>query len=283
MKRPPSLLGLDIASAEENNISESTRDVYSDIDEYENVAEYSDDDGLLRRAFYVEGELPPEAGPPQNGVDYLKHVKWEARRIPSTIVADMNPVNLCNEKMHHRLKYMSLIRNSCINTSCVDEAKPCPEWEMHFLKKFTELRRTVEEKRMGMRKSVKKKCIGFPKRDAHGEWLDFCLVEHPVPSYSILYSMDNVTIATVIDILAEKLGENNSSYNETVVHRWLFCLLAHLEVPLIAETSASLRKILKCCAKQRSSFTEEECRLKVEQVACLNIIIVICGKYFSQG
>lgn len=34
-----------------------------------------DDDELLPRAFAVTGELPPEAGPPTTGEDYLRRVR----------------------------------------------------------------------------------------------------------------------------------------------------------------------------------------------------------------
>lgn len=280
MKRPSSLLGLDIAPNEGEDADESGQAFYFDSDcDDEETAEYSDDDGLLRRAFYVKGELPPEAGPPQNGVDYLKHVKWEARRIPSTIVADVGTPQLCGEKAV-RTKYSSLIRASSISTDCVDEAKPSPEWESRFLEKFAKLRSKVEERRMDKEKRTKKRRSDFPQRD---EWTEFCLVKHPVPSHSMLYDMDNVTVTDLIDVLAEKLCGNIDVDSEVVVHRWLFCLLAHLEVPLLAETSASLRSVLKHCAKLRSRLTKEECSLNPDQVARLNIMMTICGKYFSQG
>ena len=35
-----------------------------------------DDDELLPRAFAVTGELPPEAGPPTTGEDYLRRVRY---------------------------------------------------------------------------------------------------------------------------------------------------------------------------------------------------------------
>lgn len=285
MKRPSSLLGLDITAANDGDgADESRQGFYFDSDdeeeEYgEEAAEYSDDDGLLRRAFYVKGELPPEAGPPQNGVDYLKHVKWEARRIPSTIVADVDPPRLCSERTV-RTKYSSLIRASTMSTDCVDEAKPAPEWESHFLEKFTKLRNEIEERRTDKGKRTKKKRADFPQRD---EWAEFCLVKHPVPSHSMLYDMDNVTVTELIDVLAEKLRESVDVVSENTLHRWLFCLLAHLEVPLVAETSASLRSILKHCTKLRSRLTKEECSLNPDQVARLNIMITICGRYFSQG
>ncbi len=34
------------------------------------------DDELLPRAFAVDGELPPEAGPPTSGEDYLRRVRY---------------------------------------------------------------------------------------------------------------------------------------------------------------------------------------------------------------
>lgn len=279
MKRPSSLLGLDIIGDD----AEDSEDCYNE-DEIveEHIDDDENDDSLLHRAFYVEGELPPEAGPPQNGVDYLKHVKWEARRIPSTIVADVDSNKLFCEKSH-RSKYLSLIRASSINTDCIDEVKPSAEWESHFLKKFTKLKSEIEKKRLQKVKIAKKRKIDLPHKDDVNEWLDFCLVKHPVPSLSVLYSMDNVTISTLVDILAVKLCEKHDDCDEVALHKWLFCLLTHLEVPLIAETSASLRSVLKYCAKQRSLLTKEECSSRIEQVARLNIMITICAGYFSQG
>jgi len=35
-----------------------------------------DEEELLPRAFAVAGELGPEAGPPTNGLDYLRRVRY---------------------------------------------------------------------------------------------------------------------------------------------------------------------------------------------------------------
>jgi hypothetical protein len=46
-------------------------------------------DDLLPQAFAVDGEYDPTSGPPTNGIEYLRHVRWEASRLPNVNVAQV--------------------------------------------------------------------------------------------------------------------------------------------------------------------------------------------------
>eukprot|EP01119_Soliformovum_irregulare_P024526 TRINITY_DN8801_c0_g1_i2.p1 TRINITY_DN8801_c0_g1~~TRINITY_DN8801_c0_g1_i2.p1 ORF type:complete len:311 (+),score=49.92 TRINITY_DN8801_c0_g1_i2:73-1005(+) len=50
-----------------------------------------DDDDPVPTAFFIRGEMSPEDGPPTNGEEYLKTVRWESKRFPGIVVSDIDP------------------------------------------------------------------------------------------------------------------------------------------------------------------------------------------------
>jgi survival of motor neuron protein-interacting protein 1 len=95
-----------------------------------------DDDELLPRAFAVTGELPPEAGPPTTGEDYLRRVRWEARRCPNVVVSAIDP-----RKYDNRQTQFAALPPPCPPPPL--GMAPQPQWETKFLAQFSELRQTL--------------------------------------------------------------------------------------------------------------------------------------------
>ena len=58
---------------------------------------------------------------------------------------------------------------------------------------------------------------------------------------------------------------------------WLFALCAVVDTPLDADTSASLRSLLRKCADLLAGKSEID-----EDVVMLNILSTISGRYFGQ-
>eukprot|EP00026_Physarum_polycephalum_P009225 Phypoly_transcript_09339.p1 GENE.Phypoly_transcript_09339~~Phypoly_transcript_09339.p1 ORF type:complete len:325 (+),score=70.47 Phypoly_transcript_09339:51-977(+) len=92
-----------------------------------------DDDDLLPRAFAVTGELPPEAGPPTTGEDYLRRVRWEARRCPNVVVSAIDP-----RKYDNRQTQFAALPPPCPPAPA--GMAPHIQWETKFLAQFSDLR-----------------------------------------------------------------------------------------------------------------------------------------------
>lgn len=59
---------------------------------------------------------------------------------------------------------------------------------------------------------------------------------------------------------------------------WLFALCAVVDTPLDADTCASLRCLLRSCAKFRASKPEVD-----DEVIMLNVLATISGRFFRQS
>ncbi|XP_057959900.1 uncharacterized protein LOC131152195 [Malania oleifera] len=99
-----------------------------DSDEY-----YS---SIQRPAFYVAGEPNFDSGPPEDGLEYLRRVRWEAAQIPKVKVAKLEKSKLDSEQT----VYMPMIPDIA---KCPDHLLPMKKWEDAFLADFSELRLAV--------------------------------------------------------------------------------------------------------------------------------------------
>jgi Survival motor neuron (SMN) interacting protein 1 (SIP1) len=62
--------------------------------------------------------------------------------------------------------------------------------------------------------------------------------------------------------------------------RWIYALLARLETPVYQDTVAILRQLYRRCCLLRAGLGKGEVE---EQLARLNILIVLTGAFFGQG
>ncbi|KAJ4969269.1 hypothetical protein NE237_015970 [Protea cynaroides] len=103
-------------------------------DEYtEDEDSDSDYDNIQRRAFLVEGEPDFESGPPQDGLEYLRRVRWEAAHIPKVKVAKLDRSKLTNDQMVYMPKIPDIAK-------CPEHLLPMKQWEDAFLTDFSDLR-----------------------------------------------------------------------------------------------------------------------------------------------
>lgn len=63
---------------------------------------------------------------------------------------------------------------------------------------------------------------------------------------------------------------------------WLFALLTRLEKPLTGDMAADLTRLTRVCRIKRDAISVEESKDKTEEIAALNIVIVICEEHFRQ-
>ncbi|GAV69941.1 SIP1 domain-containing protein, partial [Cephalotus follicularis] len=88
---------------------------------------------IQRPALMVEGEPNFDSGPPEDGLEFLRRVRWEAARIPKVKVAKFDRSKLNEEQS----VYMPQIPDIA---SCPEHLLPLKQWEDAFLADFSELR-----------------------------------------------------------------------------------------------------------------------------------------------
>ncbi|KAI3910272.1 hypothetical protein MKX01_030098 [Papaver californicum] len=65
---------------------------------YENEESDDEYDSIKRPAFYVEGDPDFDSGPPEDGLEYLRRVRFEAAQIPNVKVAKLDKSKLDKEQ-----------------------------------------------------------------------------------------------------------------------------------------------------------------------------------------
>ncbi|ERN20110.1 uncharacterized protein LOC18448520 isoform X1 [Amborella trichopoda] len=219
-----------------------------------------EDNSLLKPAFQVEGDPDFESGPPQDGLEYLRRVRWEAAHIPNVKVANIDERKLKAEQT----SYMPNIPDI---PSCPNHLLPSKQWEDAFLADFSELRQAISQLEY----------VGRQPACASNSPLH---EENNVPKAAHLLSqilyMDAVTRANLLRQCALVIEEVNSLSRGDCIR--LFGIFAAVEKPLDGDTSAAVRGVLRKCASLRASKTE--CN---DEVVMLNLLITIASKYFGQS
>ncbi|KAJ4839337.1 hypothetical protein Tsubulata_029972 [Turnera subulata] len=88
---------------------------------------------IQRPAFAVEGEPDFDSGPPEDGLEYLRRVRWEAAHIPKVKVAKIDRSKIVKEQS----VYMPQIPDIA---KCPENLLPSKQWEDEFLADFSQLR-----------------------------------------------------------------------------------------------------------------------------------------------
>ncbi|XP_058094065.1 uncharacterized protein LOC131240065 [Magnolia sinica] len=258
----------DFASGDFVDVSEESRTFVEEAcDEDEN----SDDeyDNIQRPAFLVEGEPDFESGPPQDGLEYLRRVRWEAAKIPKVKVAKLDKGKLNREQT----AYMPNIPDIA---KCPEQLMPSKQWEDAFLADFSELRQALSQ----LEGSSMENLHGLPSPALVNAGLakipDDLLSPKSNPTMSVILCMDAVSRAKMLR------SRINSLQTAARLSRgdclWVFALSAAVDVPLDAEMSASLRCLLRKCASLRAGKSELD-----DEVVMLNMLVAISGKYFRQS
>ncbi|CAL5337026.1 unnamed protein product [Camellia sinensis] len=98
----------------------------------------SDDDysSIQRPAFLVTGKPNFNSGPPQDGLEYLRRVRWEAAQIPKVKVSKLEASKLSKEQTVYMPKIPDIAK-------CPEHLLPLKQWEDAFIADFSELRLVV--------------------------------------------------------------------------------------------------------------------------------------------
>ncbi|KAL5715142.1 hypothetical protein ACHQM5_017009 [Ranunculus cassubicifolius] len=224
----------------------------SDEDEY---------DSIRRPAFFVEGEPDFDSGPPQDGLEFLRRVRWEAKQIPNVKIAKLDEGIVKREQT----VYMPVIPDIA---QCPEHLLPTKQWEDAFLEDFAEVRQTLRDPdTLGdvQKSEYLKKFVNINEDDSSSD-----------PKLSKLVGMDFVARASMLRNRIKLLEAKDALSRRDCA--WLYGLCAVVDVPFDAEMGASLRYLLRKCAKLRSEKSNSD-----DEVAMLNILVTISGRFFGQS
>ncbi|KAL3506707.1 hypothetical protein ACH5RR_032089 [Cinchona calisaya] len=289
------------------------------IEQGDYIEDDSDEDyiSIHKPAFFVTGEPDFDSGPPEDGLEYLRRVRWEAAQIPKVKVAKIDRSKLNKEQTI----YMPQIPDVA---KCREHLMPLKEWEDAFLADFSELRLSlsqyeVSEPHVQSSDSVNKESSSEPFESIlHDKFHNMAVVEDSCQSIpcSISQSCGSPRLSSVANVNSDSVespssksfasgaSENyptlpmillmdsvarvsmlrkrismaestsNLSWTDCL---WLFALSAAVDCPLDADTCAAFRSLLRKCASLRAEKLELD-----EEVAMLNILATISGRYFGQ-
>ncbi|GBG64922.1 hypothetical protein CBR_g48670 [Chara braunii] len=137
-------------------------------DEYDDDNEEEEGEkmgSLQARAFAVHGEPNFEAGPPLDGAEYLRRVRWEASRCPGVKTVRVDPKKL----KASQTAYMPKIPDVPV---CPQHLCPSKEWQSAFLADFSSLRQSLQNLE---RPQPGRPGLRLPKAKDEAGWKAFCL------------------------------------------------------------------------------------------------------------
>ncbi|XP_019260944.1 PREDICTED: uncharacterized protein LOC109238910 isoform X1 [Nicotiana attenuata] len=280
---------------------EGKSDVYEESDD-------SNDDysSIQRPAFIVTGEPDFDSGPPEDGLEYLRRVRWEALQLPKVKVAKVEGSKLNKEQT----SYMPQIPDIA---SCLEHLLPLKEWEEAFLADFSELRQALSRLEANVGTSTQLRSATFVDQENSSDQLpenivldkfdglmsgedESCLSDagddpdlgnsipksSPAgrfgnsPTLSVILRMD---AAGQVSMLRKRITAVQSmsalSRDDCL---WLFALCAAVDTPVNADTCAALRSLLRKCASLRAEKSKLD-----DEVIMLNMLVTISGRYFGQS
>ncbi|KAJ8547005.1 hypothetical protein K7X08_010591 [Anisodus acutangulus] len=276
---------------------EGESNVYEESDD-------SDDDysSIQRPAFRVTGVPDFDSGPPEDGLEYLRRVRWEALRLPKVKVATVQGSKLNKEQT----SYMPQIPDIA---SCLEHLLPLKEWEEAFLADFSELRLALSrlEANVGTSSQLHSAIIVDQQHSSDqlpenivldkfdglmsGED-ESCLSDtgddpalgksSPAggfgnsPTLSVILRTDAVARVSMLKKRITAVQSMNGLSRDDCL--WLFALCAAVDTPVDSDTCASLRSLLRKCASLRADKSELD-----DEVIMLNVLVTISGRYFGQS
>ncbi|XP_038901998.1 uncharacterized protein LOC120088652 [Benincasa hispida] len=274
--------------------NESTNFVILEPSCSHSVSEDRDEDkyyqSIQRPAFLVEGEPNFDSGPPEDGLEYLRRVRWEASHIPNVTLAKVDRSNFKKEQS----VYMPVIPGIA---KCPDHLLPSKEWENAFLADFSNLREALSHSEEFEQSDFilhEKIDSAIPDLIAQPRVLPAYNIdshqteesngstsakENSCNDYPSLSAISKMNSVFRVSSLKKRI---NSLETQTTLSKtdclWLFALSAAVDTPLDADTCAAFRSLLRKCASLRAKKTELD-----DEVIMLNILSTISGRYFGQS
>uniref|UniRef100_A0A1J3JCF1 Gem-associated protein 2 n=1 Tax=Noccaea caerulescens TaxID=107243 RepID=A0A1J3JCF1_NOCCA len=241
------------------------------LEEEEYTEDIDDYTSILRPAFAVDGEPDFDSGEPEDGFEYLRRVRWEAKRVPNVKVAKIDETKYIKQEQS---VYMPQIPEI---PKCPEHLLPVKEWEDSLLSDFLHLRLALSpdasescEDEMMTSPSVEDVLMEIFSKRLHTE-----IEESFGGVVSEIQGMDSVTrvsrLKKRIGLVEKESGLESSDF------KWVVALCASVDTPLDADTCACLRALLRKCASLRAFEVEDE-----QVIIMANMLITIAGRFFGQ-
>ncbi|XP_019175314.1 PREDICTED: gem-associated protein 2-like [Ipomoea nil] len=279
-------LGCATSSENDDSIVEREGSDYDDSDE-----DYS---SIRKPAFFVTGEPNFDSVHPEDGLEYLRRVRWEAERLPNVKVAKVERSKVNKEQS----VYMPQIPDIA---TCPEHLLPLKEWEDEFLADFSKLRQALSQlESSGIQISSQPPLVSIVHQEQSSHQLSNSIIledfdsltsgddcsqsdagdeytpENSCPTLSVISGMEPVTRVSLLRKRITALESTDALSRDDCL--WLFALCAAVDSPLDADTSASLRSLLRKCASLRAEKTSVN-----DEVIMLNVLATISGRYFGQA
>ncbi|CAB4006391.1 gem-associated 2-like [Paramuricea clavata] len=104
-------------------------------------------------------------------------------------------------------------------------------------------------------------------------------VEHSGGTPALLSIICQMNQSTVLTVLDHHVGWLETQPFTLLQGQWIHALLTAVEKPLLPDTTYSLRRLARLCAKQKESLTPEQ----TDEMAALYLIIILVMRYFGQS
>ncbi|KAK6255335.1 Gemin2/Brr1 - like 1 [Theobroma cacao] len=287
-------------------------DAFIDVEEECIEDDNSDEDytSILRPAFIVEGEPDFDSGPPEDGLEYLRRVRWQAAQIPKVTIAKPDRTKWNEEQSVYMPQIPEIAK-------CPEHLLPLKQWEEAFLADFSELRLTLshleypsveiscklpmftvqEDNLYQLPERGVEKCNNLTTSEVLSDGTSLSnatdtviLLSHQnlsaktsvsdtcddYPALSAIQKMDSVARVSMLRKRISSVETMASLSRSNCM--WLFALCAAVDTPLDADSCASLRSLLRKCASLRAQKSEAD-----DEVVMLNILATIAGRYFGQS
>jgi hypothetical protein len=211
---------------------------------------------MAQVAFPVEGELSPATGVPTNGVEYLMQVRYQARR------TRLRPAVHLSTAPH------TAPQRVAAELWC---ATVCDEWQRSLLASFTALRESVTALCASGGAQSPPLLPGVNDEQAWRQWI---FAHRQQPSMRIIARMGDVRVRAVLEFASGWFRERDSLLCERRA-RWLFALLAAVELPLDADTAAALMSLYQSLKRLRA-------RSAPDDLAAFDVLLTVIGFGFNQ-
>ncbi|GAB4813374.1 hypothetical protein N2152v2_000420 [Parachlorella kessleri] len=286
---------------------EGNQEVEADLEESqegeESYCESESDEEEVLQQFGIyqclpvgNGEPDFEAGEPTTAEEYLRRVRWEAARLAPVVTCPAPLPSARREqagageeaKKGEEGQQPQQPQRSRAYTVLDEDVAPCPaalqpslDWLRAFLAHFSHLRRQLQREHelsssQGDGLSVWRASHQAEHMEEEEEQEEDCSPSSLMPELYHIRGLEQVEVLQRAGAHLRRVSRGPGLSPQDAA--WLYAYSARIEKPLLADTCALYRALLKHCCRLRA----EVCDPQDPLLPHLNILIAIAGCYFGQ-
>jgi len=282
-----------------------------------NTAADDGDDDLMSAALYVgdsNAKDDDDSKPPQDGMEYLRQVIKERKRVPDTVTANIEPMKIpknTQQKDSTRDNQSPSVMSGRHKAAPPPGCCPGVAWQREQVKQFSEVRAKLARHVQMIKLSGEGEKHNIPDKRNEALWCHLMLggevwnlvikgrEEEPEGEISkgkneVVGEAPKLGFATAIPVyVCEQVLEYVVSWLGVTGWRdeygpWVYTLLTRLEKPLTPDVGSLLRDLVLFCAQERVEIAEKVETVETggvpdEKIAALNLFICLVANYFDQG